>query len=453
MPTNKNISWERGFKRITAVFSSIIAIMGVVLVCIGNGERLALAIAALCFSALPWGIFHLVKWITLGFIDAPEAEAIQPNAAIIRKPSNEPLTGSTPIDPTPIPSPVEAAQPKRRPIVESLWPKLQSEQDALKCINVAVNTALFVAALTGLFAVLALFGSPVLGITGLGLVDSALFLLLAYGTHKKSRLASSALVALYLIEIFAAKNFNVMATLLLIFMSNGMRGIFYLHRDRPFAIIWPRSQWIRRSLVIAGVILSLTTLLSAELFLEYKLSKSFLLAIAYHVIAPKLTGALPSPNNEYKFSFEGTKLEWRRQPSYMVADSANSKPPVFYLVGYPGLLCTVFEESGALEKYEDVQLAVSMFSQHSDKGGKVTGSIDVPGAVKDKFFIFEDKPEGFSKPLVTIEGMFRLPPSRVVKMRYLIYEPTDGTPTSIETMAHDIELISRSFKTTPLTTM
>lgn len=442
------IAWEKGFKRLTAVLSGIIAIIGVVLVCIGKGERGFLFIASILLTALPWGIFYLVRWITLGFLDTPQASSPAPEPVVTRAEAKvQPVPESERTAET---APSEGDAPpvkaKRRSLRETWWPTISSEQDALKCIRTAVGTALFIAATTGLLSVLALFGHPVLGMTGANLADAAIFLLLAYGTHKRSRIAATALVVLYVIGAIVSKRFTVIQMLFLLLLSNGMRGVFHLYRERPFAVIWPQVQWMKRALVIGGACIGVFAVIAAELFLEVKLDKPFVIKALYHTFSPRLTKELVAPTNDYSISLRGTKLTWREQPWWMA--SAMGSSAIWFLVGEPGATLTVFEEAGDLDKLEDIQLAGTLLANHQEKKDKTTGYLDIPRAVKGKFFMFESQPDGDAEPLKVIEGMFRASNKKLVIVRFGLYKPTDNTPVNIEDVVHDIELVANSFQLT-----
>jgi hypothetical protein len=92
---------EHGFQRIAFILSAGIAVIGLLLVCIGRSSRLWLAIITLGLTALPWGSFYLARWIALEYI-APQAKAVQPEPAVVDKPSTEPVVPAQPVEPKPI---------------------------------------------------------------------------------------------------------------------------------------------------------------------------------------------------------------------------------------------------------------------------------------------------------------------------------------------------------------
>ena len=115
------------------------------------------------------------------------------------------------------------------------WEDVSDIGGAEKAMTGGCWAAGFVAGVTALLAGLSLFGMQVLGINAWALTDAALFGGIAFGIHRKSRVAAVAGLCLYLLERIymisrtgaGAIAFGILLTLLFI---NAVRGAFAYHR-------------------------------------------------------------------------------------------------------------------------------------------------------------------------------------------------------------------------------
>src|SRR5215469_11225727 len=80
------------------------------------------------------------------------------------------------------------------------WPDLSDIDGAKDACRLGMWCAIIVAGMTGLFALLALTGTSLMGASPLSLVDAALFAAIAFGIYKYSRFAAVTGFALFLIE-------------------------------------------------------------------------------------------------------------------------------------------------------------------------------------------------------------------------------------------------------------
>lgn len=127
----------------------------------------------------------------------------------------------------------------RNPSARWYWPKLENLADAVQASNQGMWAAVFCAAVTALFATIAIFANR--GIAGIGpsaFVDALLFALVAWRIRARSRAFAVAGLCLFVIE----KAFQVatqpqslrfgfiVAILLLLAFVSGVRGTFAYHR-------------------------------------------------------------------------------------------------------------------------------------------------------------------------------------------------------------------------------
>jgi hypothetical protein len=74
----------------------------------------------------------------------------------------------------------------------AFWPEVSTLEDARWAIKQGVWAAVFVAVVTGIVSFVALsLHKSVLGVSGSGLVDAAIFAAVAWGIYKNSRFAAS----------------------------------------------------------------------------------------------------------------------------------------------------------------------------------------------------------------------------------------------------------------------
>jgi hypothetical protein len=116
------------------------------------------------------------------------------------------------------------------------WPDLSDIDGAKDASRLGMWCAVIVAGITGLFALLALAGTSLMGVRPLSLVDAALFAGIAFGIHKYSRFAAVAGFALFLIEKIyqviqqGPLGAGVLGIVFLIGFLNAMRGTFAYHK-------------------------------------------------------------------------------------------------------------------------------------------------------------------------------------------------------------------------------
>src|SRR5271168_1749907 len=82
------------------------------------------------------------------------------------------------------------------------WPTIEDESSAETAVKPAVGVSGFIAALTGIFAILSIvYHEPIFGLNGFSLLDSLLFVLVAWRIKKMSRTWAVIGLLLYLIEV------------------------------------------------------------------------------------------------------------------------------------------------------------------------------------------------------------------------------------------------------------
>jgi hypothetical protein len=111
------------------------------------------------------------------------------------------------------------------------WPTVEDESSAEQATKAAVGVSWFIAGLTGLLAVLSIFyHKPIFGIDGLGLIDAAIFALIAWRISKLSRTWAVVGLLMYLLEVgykLATNPGGAMGVLTIIFIliySTGFVG-------------------------------------------------------------------------------------------------------------------------------------------------------------------------------------------------------------------------------------
>jgi len=116
----------------------------------------------------------------------------------------------------------------------SWWPDVSDLPSAQKAIRYGFWAAVFVASVTSIIALLAIyFHKPILGIDGGGLVDAILFAAIAFGIDRKSRAAAIGGLILYLTERLymlatgsATSTTGIMTVILTLCFVHGVRGTF-----------------------------------------------------------------------------------------------------------------------------------------------------------------------------------------------------------------------------------
>jgi hypothetical protein len=119
---------------------------------------------------------------------------------------------------------------------ETWWPSIQDQQTARKVARQAFWAAIVVAAITTVFAALAMAGTSLGGTTAGAFVDAAIFALVAIGIWKMSRTAAVAGLAIFALEkilMFQSlqKPGNLFVAIAILFgFANGVRATFAYHK-------------------------------------------------------------------------------------------------------------------------------------------------------------------------------------------------------------------------------
>jgi hypothetical protein len=132
------------------------------------------------------------------------------------------------------------------------WPSLETKSGAKEAAHQGAGAAVFVAAVTGLFSILAMFGVQILaGFSPTALFDAAVFGVVAWRIYKMSRAWAVVGLLGFVAErgyALYAHGFNVGAGIIvgvaiLFAFINGVRGTFAFHKlsktpivDSPIAI-------------------------------------------------------------------------------------------------------------------------------------------------------------------------------------------------------------------------
>jgi len=115
------------------------------------------------------------------------------------------------------------------------WPSVSDLEGAKKAAHSGAGAAVFVAAVTALFSVLAIFGIQILpGFSALSLVDAALFAIVAWRIYKMSRAWAVVGLLLFIYErVYAfyvhgapAMGGIVVGVIIWLGFTNGVRGTF-----------------------------------------------------------------------------------------------------------------------------------------------------------------------------------------------------------------------------------
>jgi len=113
------------------------------------------------------------------------------------------------------------------------WPKIQDETSAEAAVKPAVGVSAFVAAVSGLIAVLSIaYRKPILGINGWSLVDALLFVVIAWRIGKMSRAWAVVGLLMYLVEVGSSGALGVLTITFILTYINAIRGAFAYHRYR-----------------------------------------------------------------------------------------------------------------------------------------------------------------------------------------------------------------------------
>lgn len=120
----------------------------------------------------------------------------------------------------------------------SWWPDVSELTGAGKAISYGFGSAAFVASVTAVVALLAIYlRKPIFGIDGFGLFDAVLFAIIGFGVYRKSRVAAVAGLVLYIVERFymlasgsATGTAGVSTVFVALYFVHGVRGTFAYRR-------------------------------------------------------------------------------------------------------------------------------------------------------------------------------------------------------------------------------
>jgi hypothetical protein len=119
------------------------------------------------------------------------------------------------------------------------WPTIEDESSAEHATKAAVGVSGFIAALTALIAVLSIiYHKPILGLDAWGLIDAAIFALIAWRISKLSRAWAIVGLVMYLLEVGyklvtnPSAALGVLTIIITLTYINAIRGAFAYHRYR-----------------------------------------------------------------------------------------------------------------------------------------------------------------------------------------------------------------------------
>jgi hypothetical protein len=116
------------------------------------------------------------------------------------------------------------------------WKEIENKDSAEDATKAAVGISYFIAAVTGLIAVLTLvYSKPILGLSGWSLVDASLFAVIGWRIRKLSRAWTIVGLVLYLLEIASSIGsrgfgFGIVSIVFILAYVNALRGVFAYHR-------------------------------------------------------------------------------------------------------------------------------------------------------------------------------------------------------------------------------
>ena len=131
------------------------------------------------------------------------------------------------------------ARGKAQEMNSEWWPAVSYREGARKAAREGAGAAIFVAAITGLFSVLAIFGVQILpGFSATGLVDAGLFAIVAWRVYRFSRAWAVVGLVLFVAErtfAFFTQGISASAGLIvgifiLLGFIHGVRGTFAYHK-------------------------------------------------------------------------------------------------------------------------------------------------------------------------------------------------------------------------------
>jgi hypothetical protein len=119
------------------------------------------------------------------------------------------------------------------------WPTIENEGSAEAATHSAVGVSGFIAAVTALLAILGIvYHKPIGGVDGWGLIDAAMFVVIAWRIHRMSRAWAIVGILMYLFEVgykLVTSPSGALGVLTIIFILSyisGIRGTFSYHQYR-----------------------------------------------------------------------------------------------------------------------------------------------------------------------------------------------------------------------------
>jgi len=117
------------------------------------------------------------------------------------------------------------------------WPDVSTVEGAKEAARYGMWCAVFVAGVTTLFVLLAIFGTSLMGVKPAALVDVLLFVGIAYGLSRTSRFAAVAGFALFIFEKIymlattrSVLSVGVMGVIIALGFLNSIRGTFAYYK-------------------------------------------------------------------------------------------------------------------------------------------------------------------------------------------------------------------------------
>jgi hypothetical protein len=116
------------------------------------------------------------------------------------------------------------------------WKEINDKGSAEDATKAAVGISYFIAAVTGLIAVLSIvYAKPIIGLDGWSLVDAVLFVVIGWRISRLSRAWAVVGIALYLLEAIDSigqrgVRVGVLTIVFTIAYVNALRGVFAYHK-------------------------------------------------------------------------------------------------------------------------------------------------------------------------------------------------------------------------------
>ena len=116
------------------------------------------------------------------------------------------------------------------------WKEIADKDSAEDATKAATGISYFIAAVTGLVAVLTfIYSKPILGLNGWSLLDAGLFAVVGWRISKLSRAWAVVGLALYLLETADSigrrgLGFSIVSIVFIVAYVNALRGVFAHHR-------------------------------------------------------------------------------------------------------------------------------------------------------------------------------------------------------------------------------